>query len=466
MENKKPLSEVDLLLLGGTAITVDADRRVIRDAGIAIKGEEILFVGKAREASEQFIARKNIDCKNKVLIPGLIDTHLHFSHHLSKGLIPDNLGPAVQSNFTHTMASPNLTPEDEIAGAKALLLECLKSGTTTFFEVGSYHPFDVLRSGIEKIGIKGIMGRRASDRESLGHSSMMESTDFILEQQENLLKEFKDNKIIKPCVTIVGLQRFTDRLVVEAKKMADRYGVVFGLHLAAWLDCVNECRKRNGCRPVEHLERLGVLDDNVVLAHMLYVNQKEVDILAKYKTKVAWSASAAIKIGYSLAFGRYPEMLRAGIPVSLGTDGSDCSNYHDMVRELYLASVLYKDLRGEPEIMGAEQAIEMATINGAKCLGMQDEIGSLEPEKKADIVIFDTDRLEWRPLYNEVQSLVYSASGHMVETVIINGKIVMYDRKVLTVDENDIMEDLRRREDDLKGRLKMSEMIISPWNFV
>jgi len=466
MKNKKPFEEVDLLLLGGTAITVDADRRVIRDAGIAIKGEEILFVGKAQEASEQFIARKNIDCKNKVLMPGLINTHIHFSHHLSKGLIPDNLGPVVQSNFTHTMASPNLVPEDEIAGAKALLLECLKNGITTFFEVGSYFPFDVLRSGIEKIGIKGIMGRRASDRESLGHSSLMESADFILEQQENLLKEFKDNKIIKPCVTIVGLQRFTDRLVVEAKKMSDRYGVVFGLHLATWPDSVNECRKRNGCRPVEHLERLGVLDDNVVLAHMLCVNQKEVDILAKYRTKVAWCVATAVKCGWNLALGRYPEMLRAGIPVSLGTDGSDCANHHDMVRNIYLASTLYKGLRADPEIMGAEQAIEMATINGAKCLGMQDEIGSLEPEKKADIVIFDATRPEWRPLFNEIQNLVYSASGQMVETVIINGKIIMNNRKVLTVDENDIMEDLRRREDDLKGRFKMSEMAISPWKFV
>jgi 5-methylthioadenosine/S-adenosylhomocysteine deaminase len=458
--------EIDILLLGGTAITVDAERRVIRDAGIAVKGEEILFVGKAGDASGQFRAKKTLDCKDKVLTPGLINTHLHYSHHLSKGLIPDTLGPAVQSNFTHTMASPNLTAEDEIAGAKALLLECLKNGTTTFFEVGSYHPFDILRSGIEDIGIKGIMGRRASDRESLGHSSMMESTDFILDQQKNLLEEFRDNKVIKPCVTIVGLQRFTDRLVIEAKKMADSYGVLFGLHIAAWLDEVNECRKRNGCRSVEHLEKLGVLDKNVVLAHMLYVNQKEVDILARYGTKVAWSPSAAVKLGYCLRFGRYPEMLGAGIPVSLGTDGSDCSNYHDMVREMNLAAVLYKDLHGDPEIMGAEQAIEMATINGAKALGMEDEIGSIEAGKKADIIIFDTNRLEWRPLYNEVQSLVYSASGGMVESVIINGKIVMDDRKVLTVDEHEIMSGLREREDNLKRRLKMSEMVVSQWKFV
>src|SRR3990172_11093773 len=252
---------VDLVLNGGTAITVDSERRVIRDAGIAIQGENILFVGKSAEVSKNYAGKKVLDCTDRVIIPGLVNAHIHFSHHMSKGLIPDTLGPAVQSQFTHYKASPKLTADNEVWGSKALLIEMLKGGTTTFLEAGSYHPVEMLEGGIEQIGIKGFMGRRASDRESLGHSSLMESADDILKHQERLLKDFSGQKNIRPCVTIVGMQRYTDRLVIEAKKMADKYGVLFTLHESAWNDTITECRKRNGCRPIEDLEKLGVLGE-------------------------------------------------------------------------------------------------------------------------------------------------------------------------------------------------------------
>jgi len=455
---------VDLVLSGGTAITVDAERRVIRDAGIVVQGENILFVGKSTEVSGRYTGKKTLDCTDKVIIPGLVNAHIHFSHHMSKSLIPDTLGPAVQSNFTHIQASPNLIADNEVWGSKALLIEMLKGGQTTFLEAGSYFPFEMLEAGLEEIGVKGFMGRRASDRESLGHSSLMEATDDILKLQEKLLKEFGDQKLIRPCVCIVGLQRYTDRLVIESKKMADRYGVLLNLHESAWLDLVTECRKRNGRRPIEHLEKLGVLDKNTVLVHMLFVNQKEVDILAKHGTKVVHCPSAGVKLGYPFVFGRFPEMLEAGIPVAIGSDSSDCSNYHDMVRVMNLAAVLYKGLRYDPEIMGAERAVEMATINGAKTLGLENEIGSLETGKKADIAIFQTNRFDWRPMFNEVQALVHSATGDSCETVFINGKMVLDKQKVLTVDEDEILAKLRSMERDMVARTRIP--ISSPWKFM
>lgn len=456
--------DADTVLIGGTAITVDADRRVIRDAGIAIKGEDILFVGKAAEVKERFAAKKVIDCTDKVIIPGLINAHIHFSHHMSKSLIPDNLGPAVQSNFTHTKASPNLIAENEIWGAKALLIEMLKGGQTAFLEAGSYFPFDVMKSGIEDIGLKGYLGRRASDRESLGHSSLMETTDVILERQESLINEYADRKLIRPCVCIVGLQRYTDRLVVESKKMADRHNVPFNMHESAWLDLVTECRKRNGLRPIEHLDKLGVLDENTVLVHMVFINQSELEILAKRKVKVVHCPSAGVKLGYPFEFGRFPEMLAAGITVSLGSDSSDCSNYHDMVRVLNLAAVLYKGLRYDPEIMGAEQAIEMATLNGAKTLGIEKETGSLEVGKKADLAIFDTNRFDWRPMYNEVQAFVHSATGESCETVFVNGRMVLDKQKVVNVDEGVVLAKLREMEEAMVKRSGIQ--VSSRWKFM
>lgn len=460
--------EADLVLKGGTAITVDSERRVIRDAGIATKGEDIVFVGKAKEVSERYQAKHTLDCSDKVMTPGLINAHIHFHHHLSKSLIPDNFGPVVNSNFIHSKVSPYLTAEDEIWGAKALLVEMLKGGTTSFLEAGSYHPFEIIKGGIQDIGIKGMMGRRAFDLASLGHSTKLkESTDDILKIQEKFLIEFgKGNLPIRPIVTIVGMGRFTDRLVVESKKMADRYGVLLKMHLSNYVANVQETRWLTGYRPVEHLEKLGVLDTNVVLVHMVYVNQKEVEILAKRGTKVIHCPSTALRAAYGLSFGRFPEMLNAGIPVAIGSDTSDCSNYHDMVRMMNLSAVLYKDIHCDPEIMGAETAIEMATINGAKAMGMEDEVGSLEEGKKADIVIFDSNRLDWRPLFNEIQSLVYSANADHVESVIINGEMVVDRRKVLTVDEDEILAASRPIEIDLKARLDVSKMIVSRWKFI
>ena len=456
---------VDLILAGGTVITVDKGRRVIRNAGIAIKGQKIVFVGKKTAVTSRYAARRTYDCTDKVITPGLINPHIHYSHHLSKGLIPDNLGGSPWSNYIHSKVSPHIRARNEIWAAKALLLEVLKSGTTAFMEPGSYHPYATIQSGIEDIGIKGMMGRRSFDLVSLGHSSLQESTAQILKIHEKFLRDFGgQNRRIRPIVTIVGMGRFTDRLVIESKKMADRHGVPLHMHLANYVETVHETKERTGYRPVEHLEKLGVLDKNVVLVHMVHVSQKEVGILAKRGVKVIHCPSTALKLSYGLAYDRFPEMLDAGIPVAIASDASDCSNYHDMVRIMYLGAVLHKDLRQDPDIMGAEVAIEMATINGAKAMGLEQEIGSIETGKKADIAIFDTRRPEWRPLHNEVQNLVYSATGDSVETVIIDGNIVMEKRKVLTIDEDEVLARLDVEIADLRTRIKAP--VVSSWKFM
>lgn len=459
---------VDKLLLGGTAITVDPKRRVIRDAGIAIRDDRIAFVGKAIEASSMYEGKLTLNCDDKVLMPGLVNAHMHYSHHIDKGLIPDNLGPVVQSNFVHGKVSPYISKEDELWGTKAMLLEMIKSGTTSFLEAGSFYPEENIQGEIQNFGIKGMMGRRAFDTVSLGApAKQMETADDIMKFYERFLKEFNTKNLrIRPLVTIVGMGRFTDKLAVESKKIADKYGVPLKMHLCNYGDQVRESRGRTGYRPVELLEKLGILDENTILVHMGAVTWEDIDIVAKHGTKVVWCPSATLKVGHGLSTSHYPEMLYAGIPLALGTDGSDLSNYHDMVRVMNLAACLHKGVRCDPEIMGAEQAIEMATINGAKTMGMEDEIGSIESGKKADIVIFDATRPEWRPLYNEIQTLVYSATGDSVEKVIIDGRIVFDNGEYLTADEQGIMAGLMQREQSLKSRLDMQTMMVSPWKFI
>jgi len=225
---------------------------------------------------------------------------------------------------------------------------------------------------------------------------------------------------------------------------------------------VTDTRMRSGLRPVEHLHELGVLGPNVVMVHMVHVADREIALLAKSKANVIHCPTTALKLNYELSSkGRFPEMVEHGVNVGIGSDAADCSNFADMIRTMYLAAVLPKDYRNDAGVSSAETAIEMATINGAKAIGMDKEIGSLEPGKKADVILINMHRPEWYPNYSEVQNLVYSASGDCVETVFIDGKVVMRDRKVLTVDEDEVLNRCQELGDDVLRRGKLS--VPSKW---
>jgi 5-methylthioadenosine/S-adenosylhomocysteine deaminase len=437
------MTKVDVLLSGGTVLTVDEQRRIIRDGAVAIRGTDIVAVGKRESLEREFEARTIRNCKHKLIMPGLVNSHLHFYHTMHRGLAPEDAGGVLWSNYVHGKIATKLTPEDEIYGSLIILLETLKSGTTTFLEAGSYNPAAAIE-GVSRIGMRGLMGRRSFDQAILGHSMLMEDTETCLRENEKFLKVYRDGHnggLLKACVDIVGQGRCTDRLYLESKKMADDYGTILNLHLAAVAEEVTATRANTGYRPVEHLYRLGILDSNVSLVHMVHVTDREVRMLAKTRVNVIHCPSTALKLNYELSSkGRFPEMLEHGVNVGVGGDASDCSNFADMIRVMYLAAVLPKDYRNDPGISAAETAIEMATINGAKALGMADAIGSLEPGKRADVIILNMWRPEWIPNYSEVQNLVYSADGRSVETVYVNGRLIMDDGKVLTVDENEVIE--------------------------
>jgi len=440
---RKLAERADVILSGGTVITVDETRRVIRDGAVVFRGSDILAVGKREDVEQRYEAVETRDCRHKLIMPGLVNSHLHFYHTMHRGLAPEDLGGVLWSNYVHGNIATQLTPEDEIYGGLIILLETLKSGTTTYLEAGSYNPAAAIE-GVSRIGMRGLMGRRSFDQSILGHSMLMEDTDTCLRENEAFLKTYRNGYnggLLKACVDVVGQGRCSDRLYVESKKMADDYGTIFNLHLAAVQEEVTATRARTGYRPVEHLDSLGVLDTNVSLVHMIHCADREIDMLARAGANVIHCPSTALKLNYELSSkARFPEMWARGVNVSIGGDASDCSNFADMIRVMYLAAVLPKDYRNDPAISYAETAIEMATINGAKAMGMADEIGSLEAGKRADIIVLDMWRPEWVPNYSEIQNLVYSADGASVETVYINGRLVMDGRKVLTVDENEIIE--------------------------
>ena len=278
-------TKVDLLLAGGTVISVDERRRIIRDGAVAIRGTDIVAVGKREQLERDFEARTVRDCKHKLIMPGLVNSHLHFYHTMHRGLAPEDAGGVLWSNYVHGKIASKLTAEDEIYGGLIILLETLKSGTTTFLEAGSYNPTAAIE-GVSRIGMRGLMGRRSFDQAILGHSMLMEDTDTCLRENEKFLKIYRDGYnggLLKACVDIVGQGRCTDRLYLESKKMADDYGTILNLHLAAVAEEVTATRANTGYRPVEHFYRLGILDSNVSLVHMVHVTDREMRMLAKEK---------------------------------------------------------------------------------------------------------------------------------------------------------------------------------------
>lgn len=439
------IETADLIIRNATILTVDPDRRVIMDGSVVIDKDRIKDIGKTEELNKKYQASKVVDGTEKLIMPGLVNAHIHFYHHMHKGLSPENLGGWSWSNWVHGKIATILRKEDEIWGALSVLIETLKSGTTTVLEAGSYNPDDVIEN-VTDIGMRIIVGRRVFDTvppSASGHASLVQDTNTCLKLNEAFVSKYKaglaDGRV-RPHVCLVGSARCTDALIVESKQMADQYGTVLNLHFARSSEEVDDSIERTGRRPIENLYHLGVLDRNVVLVHMIHVNDREITLLKERGANVVHCPSTALKLSYGLAAsGRFPEMLNAGVNVCLGSDASDCANYQDMIRVMYLAAVLFKDLRLDPNAMGAETAIEMATIHGARALGMDKEIGSLEIGKKADLIVISMKGADWIPRYNPIQNLIYSASGSSVEMVVIDGKIVMEDREIKTVDEGAIL---------------------------
>ena len=443
----------DIRIDNGVILTLDPERRIIKEGSVVIDKDRILDVGKTQEIKDKYEAKRVIDATHKLIIPGLVNAHIHFYHHIHKGLAPEILSRWDWTNFVHGHFVTTMESEHEIYAGLAVLLETVKNGATCFLEAGSYHEHEVMEE-IGKIGMRGWMGKRVFDQAVLGYNMFLQSTEECLTANEKFLQKYQDRlrngSRVKPCVVLAGMGRCSDRLLIESKKMADKYGVPLHVHLAVDLEEVSESYRRTGHRPVEHLYHLGVLGPNVVLIHMIQVNDREIQMLKECDAKVVHCPSTALKIVYGVAqFGRIPEMINAGITVALGTDASDCANYHDMIRLMYLAAVIWKDFRLDAGCMTAEKVIEMATLNGAKALGMEKEIGSIEKGKKADIAILDMSRPEWRPLHNVVQNLIYSATGDSVDTVIIDGEIIMENRIVKTIDEKELLDRLQDLSDDI-----------------
>ena len=437
-------------------ITVDPERRIIRDGSILIKGQRITRVGKASELAS-VPADRVIDAREMVITPGFTNGHMHISYaHATRGIFPDDLGPEYLPNVFKLQAI--MTEEEEYYTSLLGITELLKYGTTTFVDPGSTKYLDACMKVYEESGCRIIVGWQVTDRPNPLNVQVYETQEAI-ERMEETIKSF-DHRLddrMRAWAMPFSAGFASDELLVAAKGLADKYQTGMTIHHIIRPESAEASMKQYGKRPTEHLEDLGVLGPNLLLSHALGVNEAELDAIARTQTKVVMNPTAAIKGGSGTTkTGLLPEMVERGIGVGIGTDAGNNSNLVESMRAMYLVAVLYKDGRQDVKMIPAETAVELATISGARALGLDDQIGSIEAGKKADLVLFDTKRPEWRTIFNPVNNLVYNADGRSVHTVIVDGRVVVEDHKPLFVDEWELIQKVQKIGEEMLARTGVS----------
>jgi cytosine/adenosine deaminase-related metal-dependent hydrolase len=317
-------------------------------------------------------------------------------------------------------------------------IEMLKSGTTTFLEAGTIRFMDEVVEGLVDIGIRGRVGRWIWDLPPEPDVYKQDTDEAIrnLEQSITKYRSLADGRI-QSWSTLVGHTTCSDPLWRAARDLANEHGTGMSFHMSpAKLDPEGFLAEF-GHRPMVHLAELGVLGPDVAITHAVQVDNNELAIMAEAGVTVAHCPTTALKVSYGVTqVGKMPEMVTSGVNVAIGTDGNNASNYSDLMRATYLVAGLFKDARTDPQMFPAEKAFEMSTLGGAKAICAEDEIGSLEAGKKADLVLHDTDRPEWRPLLNVMNQLVWAADGRGVHTVFVDGKKVVEAGRMTTIDED------------------------------
>ena len=438
----KQKEKADIIISNGVILTVNNNDEIINDGALAVKKNKIIDLGKSSDIKNKYEAEKEIDAKSGVIMPGLVNIHTHLAMSIFRGLA-DDLPLEKWLNEYICLAEDKFVNENFCYwGTKLSLAEMIFSGTTTFCDM---YFFEKETGRVaEEAGVRGIIGE--------GIVSAFGDEDKIFNNKtrltKDLLKEFKNSPLISIAIEPHSCYTCSKEILIKSKKFAKENNLLYIIHLAETKKEIDEIKNKFGMPPVEYLDKIGVLDEMTLAAHCVWLNAKDIEILKSRKVKVAHCPESNMK----LASGAAPiyELLKENIIIGLGTDGSASNNDLDMFSEMDSAAKLAKVSILNSTAVNAKETVRMATINGSKALGMENEIGSLEIGKKADIIILNFNKPHLVPVYDYYSHLVYSASGSDVEICIIDGKVIMENRKILTFDVKETMEKANMIADKIK----------------
>jgi 5-methylthioadenosine/S-adenosylhomocysteine deaminase len=427
----------DILIAGGTLLTMAPPGEIVEDPVIGIREGKVDFIEKGKPAGHYGAAREIIDASGCIVMPGLVNVHTHLAMTCFRGLADDLPLMTWLNDHIFPAEARFIDRRTVYAGAMLAIAEMILSGTTTFCD-GYFFEGEVGRAAIAA-GMRGVIAQGFIDIPSLPQPGQSEKAAIA----ERFVERWRDRSpLITPALVCHSPYTCSPETLRTVKEVARRAGVTFQIHLAETREEVRLTLERYGVKSVQHLRDLGLLDQNTVAAHCIWLDDDELDLLAAGRVKVAHDPESNMKLGAGVA--PVAQMLSRGIDVGLGTDGSASNNDLDLFGEMGMAAKLHKVFSGDPTVLTAEKVVGMATIGGARVLGMADRIGSIVPGKEADIILVDMKKPHLTPLYHPFSHLVYAARGADVVTSIIGGRIVMQDRRLLRIDLEAVMEEVRR----------------------
>jgi 5-methylthioadenosine/S-adenosylhomocysteine deaminase len=450
-------------------VTVDAKRRVFTDGAVAVRDGRIAYAGKSDSVPADLMAGEVIDGRGMLVLPGFIDTHVHNTQHLGRGLGDGCDMPVLLLERLYAYEAV-MTPEDAYWAAKLCQLELIKAGTTCYLDPSSYYPGETARATGET-GMRGIISRTAFDVQNtrIGRlprqSLFRETMDEALERAEEtvLTHQGSHDGRVRAWFSIRIPVGCSDDLCRGIRRLADKHGVGIVSHCCESQDQSVASRRSSKLTDIERLAALDVLGPNLVAIQMGWANPNEIALAQKHGFKISYTPTTGYRIALGdAAFGHFPEMAALGVTVALGGNAAMSSNHVDMVRVMGLGAGMMRSTRLNAFLFPPEQMLEMATVNGAVAVGLADEIGSIEVGKKADLVLFDTRRSDWRPVHNPLSNLVHSARGG-AHTVIVDGKVLMAGGQVLSMDEEETLAECQRRGLAIAARSGLDDISRSPW---
>lgn len=428
-------TRVDLIITGGTVVTMDAARHVYNDGAVAVRGDSIVAAGSQSDIASRYDAARTIDAHNEIVMPGLINGHQHAAMSLFRGLADDLALNDWLQKYIFPAEARNVTPDFVTWGTRLGVLEMLRGGTTTYADM--YYFEDEVARATKEAGMRGVLGETIIDFPAPDNKSVPQ----MLTYTENYIKHWQGDPLITPAIAPHSIYTCSTKTLQEAAALARKYHAPILIHLAEAPFEGEQSRAKYGLSPTAYLENIGVLGPDITAAHCVWVDPGDMKLLASRDVGCVHNPSSNMK----LASGTSPvvDLIAAGVPVGLGTDGAASNNDLDMFEEMDLAAKLQKLARMDPRALPAEQVVAMATINGARALHMEKQIGSLEAGKKADVILVRTNAPHATPMYNIYSQLVYALKASDVDTVIVGGKIVMEHRRMLTLDEPQILAKAR-----------------------
>jgi 5-methylthioadenosine/S-adenosylhomocysteine deaminase len=430
---------VSLIITNGIVVTVDGNRRVLNPGALAINGAEIVAVDTPAAIAARYKAAQTIDASGKVVMPGLINTHTHAAMVMYRGLGNDlNLMDWLQK-YIFPAEAKTVSPDFVRVGTRLAALEMIQSGTTTFADM--YYFEEEVARVTKAAGLRGVLGQTVIEFPVPDAKTPADA----LKRTEAFAKEFASDDLITPSLAPHSVYTLDAKTLTATSELAKRLNIPIQIHLAETSAEIGMSQERHKLRPVAVLESLKFWAPITIGAHGVWINAEEIALLKQRNVGISNNPESNMK----LSSGTAPVVAyrKAGVSVGLGTDGAASNNDLDMFEAMRQAAFQQKLVTMDPTAISAPEALEMATIGGARAIGQQARIGSLEPGKRADVIIVGMSKPRQQPLFDPISQIVYASRGDDVETTIVNGKVLMRDRRVLTLDEASVLNEARKAAD-------------------